>query len=96
MLPIAINKLTVLSRDKKVADLQVEWPIIDQDHQITLLATQNWMPLTIHPQLTAHHCKCRLQFSRSYMYVPHIRPVLLTSELRFYLDFLDGRRLVWR
>lgn len=77
-----------------MADLKVGWPIIDEDHQITLLATQNWMPLAIHPQLTAHHCKGCLQFSRSY--VPHIRPVLLTNELRFCLDFLDGRRLVWR
>lgn len=79
-----------------MADLQVEWAIIDQDHQITLLhvGTQYWMPLTIHPLVTAHHCKAkvRLQFSRSYLYVPHIRPVLLTSELRFYLDILDGRR----
>ena len=52
----------------------------------------------VRPPLTAHHCRCRLEFARQHVRIGRLplHSILFTDETKFMLDFHDGRRRVWR
>ena len=52
----------------------------------------------VRPQLSREHRRRRLQFTRNHSNIQlrHLRPILVTDESKFCVDFHDGRRNVWR
>ena len=52
----------------------------------------------VRPKLTTRHRTARLQWTQNHVnwQMRHWTPVLFTDELRFSVDFHDGRRRVWR